>query len=128
MPPQALTEERVARWERDLTSGPQRWWAAERDGRIVGLVSIGPSRDPVDDELGELDTVAVDPREWRKGVGRALMSAAIDGLRAAGYAKAILWTVAGYERGRIFYESTGWQADGGARDDGRQVSFRRTVR
>jgi N-acetylglutamate synthase-like GNAT family acetyltransferase len=114
----------VARWARDLCTGPQCWWVAERNSRVVGFVGIGPSRDPVAHGLGELDTIAVATDAWRAGVGRTLMSVALENLQVE-FDEAILWTVAGYERGYRFYEAMGWTADGGTRDDGRQVSFRR---
>ncbi|MCP9491313.1 MAG: GNAT family N-acetyltransferase [Solirubrobacteraceae bacterium MAG38_C4-C5] len=119
-----LEDDRVTRWAHHLTTGPQRWWLAERQGSIVGFVGIGPSRDPVERGLGELDTIAVAPTEWGSGIGRRLMSVALDGL-AESFSEAILWTVAGYERGHRFYVATGWAADGGTRRGGREVSFRR---
>src|SRR5689334_9398907 len=71
MPARRLTPELVARWERDLAAPiPQRWWAAEADAALVGFVGIGPSRDPIDPALGELDTIAVAPSCWRRGIGR----------------------------------------------------------
>jgi GNAT superfamily N-acetyltransferase/shikimate kinase len=114
----------TARWARELGGGPQRWWVAERDGRPVGFVGAGPSRDPVAPDLGELDTIAVAPAAWRSGVGRALAAVATDWL-AARYAGALVWTVAGYDAGRRFYEALGWVADGESRAGGREVSFRR---
>ena len=45
---------------------------------------------------------------------------------AATYPEAILWTLADYDQGQRFYESTGWTADGGTRAGGSQVSYRRT--
>jgi len=95
----AAEDRAVARWVDNLTTGPQRWWVSERNGRIVGFVGLGPSRDPVEPGLGELDTIAVAPTEWGKGVGRALMSVALDGL-AETFSEGILWTLASYERGR----------------------------
>ena len=120
-----VTPELTERWRRDLALGvPHRWWVAERAGGIVGFVGIGPSRDPIDPQLGEVDTIAVDPPHWRTGVGRMLMSIALRHLAADGYREAILWTVEGYERGIAFYEAMGWARDGGTRDNGRQVRFR----
>ena len=113
---------RVIRWTEELTNGPARWWVAEAHGAIVGFVGVGPSRDPVDPNLGELDSIGVDPAHWRGGIGRALMAVAFEEL--ATYREGILWTIAGYERAIAFYESLGWVADGGSRDEGRQVSFR----
>ena len=93
-----VTPELVARWRRDLSRPvPHRWWVAERSGSIVGGAGIGPSRDPVDPSIGELDSIFV----------------------------AILWTVAGYRQGIAFYEALGWRRDGGIRDHGRQLRFRR---
>src|SRR5262249_32114745 len=120
-----LDDDLIDRWGRDLTHGPQRWWIAERARDAVGFVGVGPSRDPVRAGLGELDTIAVAPSAWRTGVGRALMLIALDAL-ALEYREAIVWTVAGYERGHAFYHSTGWTIDGGSRADGREVSFRRS--
>lgn len=127
MPAIEVDDGRVDRWESELGGGPARWWVAEYGGVIVGLVGIGPSRDPVDAALGELDTIAVDPAHWRSGVGRALMQTAIEGLTEAGYPEAILWTLANYPQGQRFYEATGWRADGTTRDDGRQVRYRRQL-
>ena len=114
----------IERWRKDLAAPPpHRWWAAERDGVIVGFAGIGPSRDPVDPEVGELDTIAVDPPHFRTGVGKMLMSLALEALTRDGYRKAVLWTVAEYPRGAGFYETTGWTLNGDIRDDGRQVSY-----
>src|SRR5215203_5474330 len=82
MPARQLTTELIARWERDITMPfPQRWWVAETDTALVGFVGIGPSRDPIDPALGELDTIAVAPVYWRRGIGRALLVPAMDYLR-----------------------------------------------
>ena len=124
-PARRYSEERVTDWERDLCAGrPHRWWVAELDATVVGFAGIGPSRDPVDETLGELDTIAVDPGHWRRGIGNALMTVALEFLASDGYRAAILWTLSGYERGRAFYEATGWTLDGGIRDEGRQVRYR----
>jgi GNAT superfamily N-acetyltransferase len=117
-----VDEARVARWTGDLATGS--WWVAEYDGTLAGLVGVGPSRDPIDPRLGELDTIAVDPAYWRAGVGTALMQTALEAL-AADYPEAIVWTLANYDQGQRFYEATGWTADGRTRDRGRQVSYRR---
>jgi GNAT superfamily N-acetyltransferase len=125
MPARQLTTELIAGWERDLAMPiPHRWWVAEVGAALVGFVGIGPSRDPIDPNLGELDTIAVAPTYWRRGIGRALLAVAIDYLRADGYRQAVLWTLAHYEQGQRFYEATGWRLDGGVRDGDRQVRYR----
>lgn len=127
MPPRILDADQVARWSQELDAGRGQWWVADSGRSMAGIVGTGPSRDPVDPALGELDTIAVTPSAWCQGVGRSLMACALDDLRAAGYREAILWTLADYARGRRFYESTGWRASGEARDSGRQVAFRRSL-
>ncbi len=123
-----VTPALIERWRCELTQPvPHRWWVAEREGGIVGFAGIGPSRDPVSPRLGELDTIAVDPRHWCTRVGTALASVALRYLVADGYGEAIVWTVEGYEQGIAFYEAMGWRRDGGTRDGGRQVRFRRDL-
>ena len=123
-----VTPDLVERWRCDLAQPvPHRWWVAERGEEIVGFAGIGHCRDPVDSRLGELDTIAVGPPHWRTGVGTALITLAMRYLAADGYREAIVWTVEGYEQGITFYEAMGWRRDGGTRDGGRQVRFRRSL-
>jgi N-acetylglutamate synthase-like GNAT family acetyltransferase len=122
-----LDGQQIARWAKVLRSGPARWWVAELDGEVVGVVGVGPNRDPRQPGLGELDTIAVAPARWRTGTGSRLMLVALEAL-AEDHQEAIVWTFASYERGRRFYEATGWKADGGQRADGQEVSFRRRCR
>lgn len=124
MPPAVLDERRVARWQKTLADG--NWWVAEVGGVVAGFVGIGASRDPVDPALGELDTIAVDPAYWRRGVGTALMRKALDELRAE-YDEAVLWTLADYPQGQNFYAKNGWSLTGVTRDNGHQVSYRRRL-
>ena len=121
----SVTAELIERWRLDLVKPvPQRWWVAELKGSLVGFAGIGPSRDPIDSELGELDTIAIAPSYWRAGIGRALMSTALRYLIADGYREAVLWTFAEYERGQRFYEAMGWKLAGNIRAEGRQVQYR----
>jgi GNAT superfamily N-acetyltransferase len=127
MPPRVLDPEQVARWQRDLDAGRIHWWLAEVGASVIGFAGTGPSRDPVEPGLGELDTIAVSPSAWRHGVGTRLMDVAVRDLRRAGYRRGVLWTLAGYEQGSRFYEATGWHASGEHRDGGRQIAFRRSL-
>ena len=120
----SIDEDILRRWRADLAAPlPYRWWVAERAGAVVGLVGIGLSRDPVDPTLGELDTIAIDPPHWRTGVGRVLMSLALEHLAKDGYREALLWTLANYPQGHAFYSATGWSPNGATRDDGGQLCY-----
>lgn len=128
MPLQDYSPELVQRWEQDLRDVSRQWWIAELGNTMVGFVGVGPSRDPVEAKLGELDTIAVVPIWWRKKIGQLLMTKAVSLLTHQGYHEAVLWTLAGYERGQKFYESMSWRQDGGSRDEGKQIRYRYSLK
>ncbi len=73
-----------ARWLADWDSGPRRR-VAEVDGTVVGFTSTGPYRATGDDpswpcgtDDGEVMAVYVDPGTWSRGVGRALLTDALE--------------------------------------------------
>jgi GNAT superfamily N-acetyltransferase len=89
-------------------------FVAERDGEILGFVSVGSSRDPGTD--GELFAIYVHPHHSGTGVGRALIEAGEDELRRLGHHDAILWVLDDNPKARRFYELAGWSLDGAARE------------
>jgi ribosomal protein S18 acetylase RimI-like enzyme len=94
---------------------------AEVDGKVRGLVLLGPSRDrdaTVHD--GEVIALYVHPDQWRRGIGRQLVEGALKRLRAAGFSESIVWTLAESPRNLAFYESLGFTRDGGTQ---RRPSF-----
>jgi ribosomal protein S18 acetylase RimI-like enzyme len=117
-----LTTDLVDRWRHDLRDGDVTWVVAELDAELVGFVGARASRDTVDPTIGEIDTIAVAPPAWRRGVGRALMTAALHDLGTR-FRSAVLWTVANYEQGHDFYRATGWTPLGRTRADGTQIAF-----
>jgi GNAT superfamily N-acetyltransferase len=80
---------------------------AEDAGGVCGFVAW-------DAQTGEITRLYVHPRRWRAGVGRALLAAAEDALRAANVSRAWLNTE---ERGPAgpFYERCGWRREGAPR-------------
>jgi GNAT superfamily N-acetyltransferase len=107
-------ERRRALWEQAI-AGDRDTFVAERGGRVVGFVSAGPARD--DDAGGEVGEIYTLPESWGTGAGAALMAAALEALRAHGYADAILWVLEDNPRARRFYEREGWALDGGRKTD-----------
>ena len=61
---------------------------------------------------GELCALYVDPQDWGKGVGLALVSAARAQMLEHGFHKAILWVLTGNVRAERFYQNDGWAAEG----------------
>jgi len=99
-------------WREMLADDRQRALVAERDGKVVGFVNLGPAHPPVDPAIGELHAIYLHPAAWDQGVGRALFRQGEDALRSLGYRSAILWVLETNRRARDFYEAAGWRADG----------------
>jgi ribosomal protein S18 acetylase RimI-like enzyme len=131
--------ERLERWARTLESPD---WSrggvlvAERDdGQVAGFARFGATRDEDDDPetVGEVYSIYLAPVAWGQGLGRALMSAALEHLAAAGYGSATLWVLDTNARARRFYAAAGFSADGGGKTDDtqgfpiREVRYRRPL-
>ena len=99
-------------WRRFIERG-DAVFVAERDGRVVGFVNVGPCSD---DAVGELYAIYVRPEAWGTGAGLALMNAAVERL-ARDWDEAVLWVAEENPRARRFYELCGWRADGGRKID-----------
>ena len=112
-PPEQLDAMSVdeTRWRRRFVEPPPGWstFVAEHDGDVVGFASVGPSRDERD--IGELYAIYVDPEDWSKGAGGALLEHAERRL-ARDFGEATLWVLAANTRARRFYEKAGWHSDG----------------
>ena len=78
---------------------------------ICGLATTGLSRDEDLSNFGELMAIYVDPAHVGTGVGRLLIAAARERLRAVS-TQAALWVLDGNVRARRFYECDGWSFDG----------------
>jgi GNAT superfamily N-acetyltransferase len=107
---------RADRWRRSLSELDRPRFevlVAELDGVISGFTDVCPSNDPDADPstVGEIRTMYVRPDAWGTGCGQALMAAAADALRTAGYQAARLWVLDGNARAIRFYEASGWHDD-----------------
>jgi len=88
---------------------------AEADGSIAGFATTMPARDPELAGFGELCALYVDPDQWGKGIGLALIQTARARLAAMGFAQAALWVLDGNLRAERFYRNDGWVSDGARR-------------
>jgi GNAT superfamily N-acetyltransferase len=106
---------------------------AEEAGELLGFTACGESRDPDGGEtVGEVRTLFVAAGGWGRGVGSALMAAALDDLRDRGYSEATVWSFADNDRANRFYEARGFSPDGGERRedvwaDILEVRYRRSI-
>jgi GNAT superfamily N-acetyltransferase len=119
----AELEVRAWRWayvdfvaDEEMPTVAQRttWWegrdgafVADVEGRIVGVVGVGAD---------ELTALYVEPAAQGAGLGTSLYDFAREELRAAGYAKAVLWVFEGNGHARGFFDRRGWSVDGERRE------------
>ena len=118
-------EQRTNMW-RELTLQPDKILlvAETSEGAIVGFSALSLSRDAdANPNTAEVAAIYVHPEKWRKGIGRALLSASLDQLRNCGYNQVTLWVLEGNQRARSFYESFGFTQDGAVKDDDHWKSF-----
>jgi GNAT superfamily N-acetyltransferase len=102
-------------------------FVAEVDGRVAGVVAIGPDAD--DPSAGRLRELDVEPAAQGAGVGTALYEHAVSLLRSAGFAEAVLWVFAANGHARGFFERRGWSADGaaGTAAEAPELRYRQTL-
>ncbi|HET7329562.1 GNAT family N-acetyltransferase [Dyella sp.] len=87
------------------------------DGAIRGFATTAPSHDGDTPDHGEVCALYVDPDVWGRGIGAALITAARLRLAELGCRHAVLWLLAGNQRGERFYRADGWIPDGLARTE-----------
>jgi GNAT superfamily N-acetyltransferase len=101
-------------WTRLIAHEQLAVFVAERDGRVIGFVNVGPCRD--DPTIGELFAIYVRPATLGTGAGLALMESGARWLRER-WPEAVLWVADENPRARRFYELYGWATDGASKSD-----------
>ncbi len=118
----------------------------EVEGRVVGVVRVGPDGDeasgglavsdvardraaPDSGSVGRLGVLAVEPAAQGAGLGAALYDHAAGQLRSAGFTDAVVWLFDGDGHAHGFYERRGWHADGatGTIVEARALRYRQTL-
>jgi GNAT superfamily N-acetyltransferase len=107
-------ESRTERWASILAPGERdpTTLVVDAGGRVAGFTAFGAARSAdAAPGLGEVWAIYVDPPAQGAGVGSALLAAAEDGLRAAGFERAMLWVFERNGLARAFYAARGWAPD-----------------
>lgn len=86
------------------------------DGKVAGFISGEPT---IDEKSGEkiegvehIKTLVVDPEAWGKGIGKSLVSEAIEVSRKKGRKQVELWTHESNLRAQRLYEGKGFKFTG----------------
>ncbi|HZF77211.1 MAG TPA: GNAT family N-acetyltransferase [Acetobacteraceae bacterium] len=87
-------------------------WAAEADGRIIGMAGTRPLRD---DGAWEICRVYVDRAARGTGLAHRLLDTAEAHARAAGARRLVLWSDTRFEAAHRFYEKRGYVRQGSIR-------------
>jgi len=98
------------RWQERLPH-PEVWTrgAFDQRGAVVGFVAF--RAEPDRSRVAHVNAVFVEPRRWRQGIARSLLSLAEEEMRARGYRFARLWTPE-HAPACLFYERVGWRPEG----------------
>ncbi|WP_018924319.1 GNAT family N-acetyltransferase [Salsuginibacillus kocurii] len=99
-------EERTAQWQ-EIVKDPRTITEllTTEKGRIAGLISAGPVRDPfILSYDSELYAIYLAPQVQHKGLGKKLFISMADQLKNQGFASMVVW-LARENPARSFYES-----------------------
>ncbi|MGG5821523.1 GNAT family N-acetyltransferase [Falsiroseomonas sp. HW251] len=107
-------------------------WAAEQEGRIVGMAATRPMNPAAErqhdrDKAWEICKVYVAKLARGTGLAHALLGAAEDHARATGAERLVLWTDTRFETAHRFYEKRGFVRQGSIRildDISKSLEFR----
>lgn len=106
-----LDEEKSA--ARFLENGCAGTFVAEARGEIIGFVRFGRCRDEgAGAEVGEIYAIYLLQAAQKKGLGRALIEAAEEALRGAGFGEAVVWCLLTNGPAIGFYEKMGYRPGG----------------
>jgi ribosomal protein S18 acetylase RimI-like enzyme len=95
------------RWKRVITEGTSKVVVAEEGVDVVGFASGGRERAGERGFEGEIYAIYVLDDAQRRGVGRELVRAMVDGLRELGLGNMIIWVLRDNRSARDFYERLG---------------------
>lgn len=113
----SAVEDRRVRWQHLLTAGDLGGVLLvieHEEAGVVGFHHAGPAEEASGFDA-EVYGFYVHPGHWGSGPAEVLMGDGLARQRQAGAATCHLWTHAGGERARAFYERTGWHVTGRTR-------------
>lgn len=105
--------ERDPAFFREQRGGPEGFLVAELDGVVVGYVALHPAGDLAShSHVRIIDGLGVLPAAQGRGVGEALVRAAVERARAEGAAKVTLRVLGTNPTARRLYERCGFAVEG----------------
>lgn len=123
--PEVSVDANEVRWKGRLASRSEQTLVCRREGRVIGFVSFGLSRDEDLDKstTGEIYAVYLGYEFWSRGYGKALCLEALARLRERGLRQAVLWALRDNVRAIRFYEAIGFRPDGASKAVAKEGGF-----
>jgi GNAT superfamily N-acetyltransferase len=92
-------------------------FVAEEEGAVVGFCSLLLTARDADlpHNTAEITALYVEPARWRHGIGKALLTHALQTAEAAGAEMVTLWILELNKSARAFYAGLGFIADGASK-------------
>lgn len=111
--PEARSRRREA-WKGAIQAETRSVLCALRDGKLVGILSMGPPTDVDLDPttVGQLHQIHVHPGCWGQGIGSQLHRGFVQFLRSASLTTGVLEAWGRNSRAQAFYARHGWVPDG----------------
>jgi len=107
---------RTENWAKQLEKPADgtRYFVAALEGEVLGFCTVGKSGDEdSSSDVGELYAIYVLPDKQGSGIGSALLDTGLDFLKNENFKSATLWVLEANHTSRGWYESRGWQLEGG---------------
>jgi ribosomal protein S18 acetylase RimI-like enzyme len=107
--------DRAAMWAQIIDQQSAQVWVAKCDEKTFGFVSFGASRDADATPCTfEIHAIYVEPSQWSRGIGHALMQLTVKQVSAESAELVTLWVLADNARAIRFYEQAGFVLEQGA--------------
>ena len=109
-----MSVEKMVERNRESLSEPGEFvfYYVEHNGRMIGRLIFGKSRDDDKPDAGEIAAMYLIDAFWNRGYGRKMMDFSITELQRMGYHEVVLWVLEDNNRARQFYEKCGFAFDG----------------
>lgn len=110
--------ERRQSWGALLSGAGDRWLTLVAEGSggvLTGFCSVAtPGRDEdIGEATAEVGAFYVDPDHWREGVGRVMLSVALEQLGEKGWRDVVLWVLPENRAALAFYDRLGFAVEEG---------------
>ncbi len=104
------------RWVPMISGELGNLWIASDGEHIVGTATYAPSREKKYSGWGEIISIYLLPKYYRRGIGTRLLKATMDSLAEMNYKKVFLWVLEDNLPARDFYEKNGFYFNGDTKE------------